>query len=434
MLLAGLDSERTRAFFEETWNQFDSQKSFPKPALIAVAHALGSHLPFFDQLGLCFGRVLFMPKERSRDNAVVTKMAAKAGWIQSPYFESDIAYSAGTGQSIAISLALGPGDPVFIIDVGGKWAAGQATALRELLGQRDVHVVEGTENGFVKYEALLKELTQTELEKLHVWSMARSHLKDAEDSLTGKAIVEATETIVRVNYGLLGDHPATVFGYGKIGKSVAHALRDKHLAVGVVEVKPLLAIQAQADGFEIRNQSQAQAQGGYIFLATGSAKRPGGLHLDLLRGMKRDALVTFVTSVDDELKGVDEFLTEGWLRPMHDRKTSELLGATLNIQGPSRVREYLLAHLHYLPGTSHAKVIIVNEGSPPNFLFEASCGPYIFMVFFGMLACLYRSWQGRSVDGQINQLAPEDENRIADTWLTNFGPQRPPREHANCAV
>jgi adenosylhomocysteinase len=421
MLLAGLDQERTSAFFSAAWSSFDVDGAFPRAALITVAHALGSHLPFFGQIQQNFNPVLFHAKARSQDIWVIHQMIDMLGWKRSPFAENDIGYVADTASAIETLLDLGEED-LFIIDVGGKWASGDAVTLKALMTTRRVHVVEGTENGYIKYEHLLSTLNPEESQNLRVWSVARSRLKDAEDSLTGTAIVEATETIVRVNYGLLKDHPATVFGYGKIGRSVAHALRDKHLHVGVVEINPLLTILARADGFEVRTCARAQELGGYVFLATGSAKREHGLHLDLLRQFKQDTLVTFVTSVDDELKGSDEFDVPGFLRPVHEFKPSEII-ASSGIQESAvrvRVRENLVECLHYIPTDADTNVVIVNRGSPPNFLFEASCGPYIFLVFFGMLACLFRSWEGAGESGLINVLSEADEDRIGGQWLARF--------------
>ena len=431
MILTGMDGQQTRGFFLDAWRAFDSSGHFPKAPLYTVAHALGSHVPFFDQLEQCFGEVMFTVKARSQDPAVVSLMASKQGWSQSRFTESDIAYDPAIAARLEELLKLRHADSLYIIDVGGKWADGDAACLRQLLQQHRVHVVEGTENGYKKYELLLSQLSEMESSNLRVWSVARSSLKDAEDSLTGTAIVEATETIIRVNYGLLKDHPATVFGYGKIGRSVANALREKHLTVGVVEINPLLAIRAQADGFQLHTEESAQELGGYIFLATGSAKRDSGLHLNLLEGMKRNALVSFVTSVDDELQGSDRFLEEGYLQPAYELRPSQILeGALAPSLNRFRVRENLLECLHYLPNTPHAKVVIVNRGSPPNFLFEASCGPYIFLVFSGMLACLYRSSQGIGLPGIINELGREDEQVIGNVWLRHFVEDKNPAEPA----
>lgn len=422
MLLAGLDMVASEAFFANAWHAFD-RGTFPRDAaLVTVAHALGSHMPFFNQIERSFGRVGFTVKAKSQDVNVVNAMSLKGGWKRMPFTEPDIQYSTGAATIITRDLELASGEPLFLIDVGGKWADGDAASLKELLKDRTVHLVEGTENGYLKYEQLVTSLKGNRLlDNLRLWSVARSRLKDAEDSLTGRAIVEATETLIRVDYGLLSGHPATVFGYGKIGRSIAMALRRKNLHVGVVEVKPLLQIAAHAEGFQLRSVEEAQELGGYVFLATGSAKRGHGLDLSVIRDMKRDSLVTFVTSFDDELKNSEQFLKSDWLVPVHEQKPTELIKGELGAHNiAARVRESLLSKLHYLPGTPHAKVVVVNGGSPPNFLFEASCGPYIYLVFFGMLACLMRSSEGLAEPGEINVLSESDEDVIGKVWLKSF--------------
>lgn len=426
MFLAGIDINHTSEFFSEVWQALDPDGRFQGQALLAVVHALGSHVPFFDQIGRTFDKVLFNVKTRSQDPSVVQHMTHNLRWVQAPYVEDDIAYHSATASFIDAQFHLPPSKDIHIIDVGGKWAAGEGAALRELLASKNVHVVEGTENGYKKYEDLMPRLSSAQSSRLRVWSVARSRLKDAEDLLTGTAIVEATETIVRTNYGLLKDHPATVFGYGKIGRSVARALRDKHLTVGVVEIDPLLRILAQADGFEIRTHNRACALGGYVFLATGSATKPSGLHSNILERFEKDALVTFVTSFDDELKSSDEFRMPGFLTPVHEFKPSELLaGAMVQDCAPRRrVRADLIECLHKYPKNARAQIVIVNRGSPPNFLFEASCGPYIYLVFCGMLACLYRSWEGTGEEGRINVLSRSDEDLIGEQWLVRFAGER----------
>lgn len=420
MSLAGLDLNRTGQFFADVWWEFVPGQTFPKSPLFLVAHVLGSHLPFFRQIASVFQPVLFTPKIKSQDLAISTSMTRDLSWVTTGLAATDLEFDETASPQITKDLNLQSDTPLYVIDVGGKFAAGGARALKDLLKSRQVHVVEGTENGYHKYDTLLSSLDPELSKNLSVWSVARSRLKDPEDSLTGTAIVEATETIVRINYGLLKDGAATVFGYGKIGRSVAYALRQKHLSVGVVELDPLLAMRAQADGFCLRTLADAQKLGGYIFLATGSAKKETGLRMSLLEGLERDSLVTFVTSFDDELRESNALKSPGFLVPLETVSASEVLHEALDSMSSPRVRQGLLRCLHVLPTAQKAKVIIVNEGSPPNFLFEASCGPYLFTVFAGMLACLARSQQGLANRGQINVLTSDDENLIARTWLSHF--------------
>ena len=131
-------------------------------------------------------------------------------------------------QQIAPLVA--PHERLLILDIGGYFAKTQVI-LSEYFGPRFLGVVEMTENGHQRYE---QEVLATP-----VVSVARSPLKQTEDIQIGLSVVYSAESLARNLNRTFNVCEAVLFGYGKVGRSIARDLRCRNLHLGLVETDVL---------------------------------------------------------------------------------------------------------------------------------------------------------------------------------------------------
>lgn len=280
------------------------------------------------------------------------------------------------------------GQPVVLLDVGGYFAPGLAAACTGFSGQV-LGVVEDTENGLRRYEALDKL-------PCAVYSVARSPLKEAEDRLVGEGIVFSTEALLRSVGEVLTGRPACVIGYGKIGSSIAAALHARSTPVSVVERDPVRLIHALSVGHRAtRRQHDVLPEAELVFCATGSRC----LTAADMQHLHDGAYVASVTSADDEL---------------------ELTGLAETFTGES-VAPHIMRYRHR-GGSFH----LLNEGNAVNFLHGSALGPSIHLVQAEMLLALAQLADVPHPPG-LCELSAELRHHIADAWVSAFHPESLPR-------
>lgn len=183
------------------------------------------------------------------------------------------------------------GEPISLLDVGGYFAP-TLTDLHSHFTGRLVGVVEDTENGHRRYEALDKL-------RCPVISVARSPLKDPEDYLVGQSVVFSTEAVMRGRGDILHGRPALVIGFGKLGSSIARLLHAKGVQVTVFDIDPVRRTQALSQGFTVaRDRESALTGAGLVLCATGAVSLRGEDFSHLRNG----AYVATVTSSEDEAR------------------------------------------------------------------------------------------------------------------------------------
>jgi adenosylhomocysteinase len=190
------------------------------------------------------------------------------------------------------------GDSRFaIIDTGGYFSH----VLREMhaaFGEKLLGIVEDTENGHQKYESLLSSSDGGASFPCPVMSVARSELKDPEDFLVGQAIVFSAEALLREQGTILTGKRAVVFGFGKIGRSIAQNLHSKSVRVDVIDTHPCRQVLALAQGYHTDDRTRLLGDVDLVFCATGNRS----LKSRDLASIRRDAYVFTATSADDEIE------------------------------------------------------------------------------------------------------------------------------------
>ncbi|RYD62206.1 MAG: adenosylhomocysteinase, partial [Verrucomicrobiaceae bacterium] len=122
-------------------------------------------------------------------------------------------------QTLESRLGL-KGKDVVLVDIGGYFAP-SINAISETFDGRILGVLEGTENGVVRYEQEDTPFNPP------IVTVARSPLKLPEDHLVASSVVFSIEAVLRENAEILQTRSATVIGYGRVGSSVADILRGR---------------------------------------------------------------------------------------------------------------------------------------------------------------------------------------------------------------
>lgn len=182
-----------------------------------------------------------------------------------------------------------------IIDMGGYFSH-VALDLTKIFDKQFIGIVEDTENGHQKYDALINRRRPSD-NLAPVISVARSSLKEPEDSLVGQAIVFSAEAIMRTLGLVLLGKRVGVIGFGKIGRSIAFSLLSRGSRVDVFDSNPILLASALSLGFHTSPRSEFLGSADIIFCATGNKS------LSLTDGdlFKNGLHIFCATSSDDEL-------------------------------------------------------------------------------------------------------------------------------------
>lgn len=162
-----------------------------------------------------------------------------------------------------ISNHLSISTPTIILEIGGYFAK-VLQSFNSTLENKLTGIIEDTESGHEEYEQISRSLHYP------VVSIARSSLKTNEDFLVGASCVHSAEKLFRKAGFLLDSKTALVFGFGKVGRGVAHALAKRHYHVMIYDVKPNCRINALSEGFYIPNRKTALQNADIIYGATGT--------------------------------------------------------------------------------------------------------------------------------------------------------------------
>ncbi len=363
--------EKHHAFFDEVIRKLGLQRT--RCDVLAVLHVLPDAVPFHAALSRIFHVSRIIPKPRSVNRAVLDRLPR------------DVTVNATRDDlrrydAVAELLAHNRHDRFVLLDIGGYFAhaAGQ---VRKRFGARFRGVVEDTENGLQKY------LGARDL-RYPVFQVARSPLKDNEDYMVGRAIAFSAESLLRNLSILVNGRRVGVIGYGKIGRSVAEALRMNQGNVSVFDHDHVRLTHAYSRGFGVLPKQQILRESDILCLATGNKS----LSSSDFKHLKNGAFVFSVTSSDDEMD-----LT--WVR-------SHYAGEAV---GPHVDRYRRARHAFYL----------FNQGNAINFIRGSTVGDFILLVHAEIFLCAYALARGRGRAG-VHELDEETRDRICAIWLSLF--------------
>jgi adenosylhomocysteinase len=226
-----------------------------KPALVVITHLLNDRPGLLRTLGTFFEIAHVFGIPYSSQSAIVE-------WSTQHYPTTcSNLEDLSTGIPIVHTLRGLPHERIVLLDIGG-YAAPQSATIWELLGNRFVGVVEGTQSGLRRYE-IIGDL------KFPVVCLSLGSTKTAESALVGSACVFSVERILREVNCAQSVKNVTILGYGRVGKSVAEACRSRNFIVTVFDTSVERRVQALADGFAAPDRSIALANADLVFGASG---------------------------------------------------------------------------------------------------------------------------------------------------------------------
>ncbi len=239
-------------FFEDIQPEQSEDVSF-----VVVTHLLDNPQIYLDCLGRIGELAMVIPKPRSISRKMLDQLQPKIPIVirNRSQLESLEVTSATLNDYVNSSKLI-------LIDVGGYFAS-TLERLPEHLDTQLLGVVEVTENGYQRYAALDRW-------PVPIISLARSPLKGPEDYLTGQSLVYSADNLMRQCHYVMNGGDAVVFGYGKIGRSVAKSLHSRNINVRVVDINPSRAIEARSRGFSLLEKEEALTTSDVIFCATGN--------------------------------------------------------------------------------------------------------------------------------------------------------------------
>jgi adenosylhomocysteinase len=91
------------------------------------------------------------------------------------------------------------------------------------------------------------------------------------------------ESFLRITNRATNGCKVLVFGYGSVGKGVAASFRNAFASVAVVEVDPVLRLEARFDGFQVPARDAALSSADVVITATGAQSVLTEADLDLLK-------------------------------------------------------------------------------------------------------------------------------------------------------
>lgn len=349
-------------------------------AAVVITHVLPGQLAFLAALDRTARVAAVLPKPWSVNQAELARTAAgyrcdlldRALCADPAWLARYVAGCAGRHR-------------VVLLDVGGYFAPALTGLCAALPGQV-AGVVEDTENGHRRYEAL-QELPCA------VYSVARSPLKEPEDCLAGEAIVFSAEALVRQLGCVLVGRRACVVGYGKVGAAIAAALRARHVLVDVVDADPVRQVHATTVGYGSASLEEALPHASLVFSATGS-RALGMRHLPLLRA---GAFLAGATSGDDE------FDLGGLASPGSGYAREEAAPGVLRFRG----------------GTGN-EFLLLGEGNAVNFLHASAIGPAIHLVKAELAAAAGLLVAEEHPPG-FHAVSADRRAAIATAWTSAFG-------------
>ncbi len=360
------------------YTQLIGQRVLKKTAVVVLTHILPERPLFIDAIAQLARVALVIPKPKSVNHEALETISATY-----PVRQLDRTLLADPERAAALlSDFVQPDEKLILMDIGGYFSS-CLSGLVQQFGNRLLGCIEVTENGHQRYA------NETSL-PVPVYSVARSPLKSAEDYQIGRSVVFSSDWLMRERGRLLDGLNLAVFGYGKIGRSIAEDLWSRQCATRIVEIDPLRGVEAVSRGYRLHTKEQALQTSDVLFCATGSKV----LCPKDFPSIRQGAWLVSVTSADDEF----DFTV--WPEDYQREKIHPRLERISSDTG----------HYFYL----------VNQGNAVNFINGAVVGNLVFLVQAELLEAACALATHDPAKPGLTELPTAKMNHIAKFWLDTF--------------
>ena len=342
-----------------------------------VTHVLGTSVPYLDILHRIFPIEAVLAIPYSADRSAVEEIRAAGIEVIAPATIPDAHRAAGD----TLQRLLGRSSaPLVAQEVGGYLASfsGELGRYPHFVG-----VVEDTNNGHWRYEG-------TAPHAFPVLSIARSPLKDIEDTLIGDAVAFSLERILRENFRAViqGCHVG-ILGYGKIGTSTAIAMRGRESAVSVYDLSPIRTIRAKFEGFTVQPLHDLLEQSEIVLGCSGHTS----LRAEDLRWIRDRAVLVSASSKAHELD-LPGFAAACDVEIMSDAVTRY------------RRRD---GRVFY----------VLNQGTPVNFRDGSILGSVLDLIYSELFVAMRTLVSGAGVPG-LSTTSDAIHQEVSRAWLKTY--------------
>lgn len=373
---------RPKVFFD----RLSKQLQIPAGAnTIVVTHLLQDAQVYLRTLDKVSHILSVIPKPKSIDTTVLSTARTHFTINQS---DRETLQTSNIVHDLLRSAA----GRVVLFDIGGYFAP-LVNDLVDSFPGKLVGVIEDTENGHQKYD-------RAQPLKVPVFSVARSPLKDNEDFLVGQSVLFSADAILREVGKLIQYLDCSVFGYGKIGGSIADHLSRRGAKVSVYDKDPIRRMAASNRLCKIPDREQIIKQSDVIFCATGGQV----LKIHDFRALKPGCVVFSVTSSDDEMD--------------------------ITYLNAEYLAEDVTQHVTKFSSFSN-HFYLVNKGNAVNFIHKAALGDFIHIVRGEMIYALKVLLEQPPEPG-IHELTRNQRSELAELWLKTFASE--PAHYSDLAV
>ncbi|MBN7379710.1 NAD-binding protein [Mycobacteroides abscessus] len=393
-------------------------------AVVAIVHLVDSAIPFVPVLDETYEVLAFLGKPSSIQLQAQAHLSAALPGKQFILDKSEFRSDPGKifGEMLPPLSAGQPPKRLVLLDIGGYFAPSTDGLLAvksaiEARGYRLAGIVEDTQNGHERYKTALNGMAETP--DFHVYSVAESPLKKPENHLVGVAVTFSIEALLRQSNLVLQSRRAGVIGFGPIGRSVAHSLRNRGIAVSVCEIDPIRLAQAAAQGFRVFHFDHFEEfvkDLNLVVSATGAGAR--GLVLpintDTIRHVRRGTFIASVTSQDDEI----------------DLKEIKELYKSTPLSFNTDVAKWVLneeqqqsesGSMRFADSSNSPSFYLMLDGNAVNFRHEGVIGPAIQLLQGEILACIGEILRLTTPPTkEVEELNKDIRNTVAGAWLDQY--------------
>lgn len=341
---------------------------------VLITHVLPTSESYIDLVHTIFPVELVIAIPYSADLETIHRLEERGIKVYLPKSISEIFLQAGPTVEELLQQS---NKPLIVQEVGG-YLAGYTNKLAQyphLIG-----IVEDTNNGHWRYQSAGNH-------KVPILSMAKSPIKDIEDTVIGDSVVYSTERIFREEFhAVIQGLRAGVIGYGKIGTSTAIALRGREASVSVYDIDPAKCIRARFEGYRIAPVAKILQESDLIIGCTGKTS----VREEEISYIRDNAVLVSASAKNEE------FDLEAFEKCCRCEKISSVVWKY--IQNDNRC--FYLLH----------------GGTPINFRDRSILGNILDMIYSELFLCMVMLVQEGSVAG-LDHSPSKIHTEVAKTWL-----------------
>lgn len=344
---------------------------------VIITHVLPTARKFIEEIHRAFPISLLIAIPYSSDQTTIDALK-KAGFpIYLPLTAEETFQYAGP---LVEDLLKKDPSPLLVQEVGG-YLAGYTSHLSKY--SHFLGVVEDTNNGHWRY-------VHAGPHAVPIVSIARSPIKDIEDTVIGDAVIYSLERVYREEFqSILQGVRSGVIGYGKIGTSTAIALKGRESSVSVYDIDPTKCIRAKFEGYRIEPLKKLLESSDLIVGCTGktSVRKKDIPHI------RHNSMLVSASSKHEEfdIDAFDEVCSFQDLSPI--------------------VRKYTQKNTH--------SFYLLNKGAPINFRDHSILGFILDMIYSELFLCM-KLLSEKALPHGLHLSPASLSAEVGKTWLGTY--------------